>query len=178
MTYIASFFHAFSSMGTSLHSSYRLGFRSSWETTDQAETESRRVEKFADLMQSVWIIRTDYERRARLLLKNLEEVQNQWAASVFTGVYADAKEQQSNFNTYKQTTKRTWVTERQDVITLFGNVQTKLKTYSLAEYVPPPGLAPSDLDAAWQRLLRSEAQRSRGINAEIRKYVQCAVLMG
>ncbi|KAJ2914700.1 hypothetical protein MD484_g5691, partial [Candolleomyces efflorescens] len=149
MTYIASFFHAFSSM-------------------DQAETESRRVEKFADLMQSVWIIRTDYERRARLLLENLEEVQNKWAASVFTGVYTDAKEQQSKFNTYKQTTKRTWVTERQDVITLFGNVQTKLKTYSLAEYVPPQGLAPSDLDAAWQRLLKSEAQRSRGINAEIR----------
>jgi cofilin len=171
MTYIASFFHAFSSMGMSCYIaitrvSVFMG------NADQAETESRRVEKFADLMQSVWIIRTDYERRARLLLENLEEVQNQWAASVFTGVYADAKAQQSKFNTYKQTTKRTWVTERQDVITLFGNVQTKLKTYSLAEYVPPRGLAPSDLDAAWQRLLKSEAQRSRGINAEIRKYVR------
>ncbi|KAF5309603.1 hypothetical protein D9611_013983 [Ephemerocybe angulata] len=150
MTYIASFFHAFSSM-------------------DQAENESRRVEKFADLMQSVWIIRTDYERRARLLLENLEQVQNQWAASIFTGVYADAKEQSSQFNAYKQSTKRTWVTERQDVITLFGNVQTKLKTYSLAEYVPPRGLAPQDLDAAWQGLLKSEASRSRAINAEIRK---------
>ncbi|KAJ2923764.1 hypothetical protein H1R20_g13333, partial [Candolleomyces eurysporus] len=168
MTYIASFFHAFSSMGTSdrifiIRVSVFMG------NADQAETESRRVENFADLMQSVWVIRTDYERRARLLLANLEEVQNQWAASVFTGVYIDAKEEQSNFNTYKQTTKRTWVTERQDVITLFGNVQTKLKTYSLAEYVPPKGLAPSDLDDAWQRLLKSEAHRSRGINAEIRK---------
>jgi len=42
---------------------------------------------------------------------------------------------------YKQTTKRTWVIERQDVTTLFGNVQTKLRTYGLREYVPPKGLA-------------------------------------
>lgn len=59
--------------------------------------------------------------------------------------------------------------ERQDVATLFGNVQTKLRTYGLREYVPPPGLAPSDLDDAWKVLLASEARRSRAINAEIRQ---------
>ena len=150
MTYIASFFHAFSSM-------------------DQAENESRRVEKFADLMQSVWLIRTDYERRARLFLANLSQIQSEWSTSTFSGIYSDAKAQSTAFTTYKQTTKRTWVAERQDLITLFGNVQTKLKTYSLAEYVPPEGLAPADLDEAWQRLLESEAKRSRAINAEIRK---------
>lgn len=62
-----------------------------------------------------------------------------------------------------------WVTERQDVATLFGNVQTKLKTYSLRDYVPPAGLALSDLDAAWQKLLQEEAERSRKINAQIRQ---------
>ncbi|KAG8677921.1 alpha-actinin, partial [Ceratobasidium sp. 395] len=46
MTYIASFFHAFSSM-------------------DQHETVSRRIEKFAELMHSVWLSRNDYERRMR-----------------------------------------------------------------------------------------------------------------
>jgi hypothetical protein len=61
------------------------------------------------------------------------------------------------------------------VITLFGNVQTKLKTYALAEYVPPDGLAPSDLDSAWQELLQSEAKRSRAINAQIRKYARSIV---
>lgn len=34
---------------------------------DQAETVSRRVEKFAELMQSVWVSRNDYERRVRLV---------------------------------------------------------------------------------------------------------------
>jgi len=32
---------------------------------DQAETVSRRIEKFADLMQSIWVSRNDYERRVR-----------------------------------------------------------------------------------------------------------------
>ncbi|KAF9221592.1 hypothetical protein BS17DRAFT_785019 [Gyrodon lividus] len=150
MTYIASFFHAFSTM-------------------DQAETVSRRVEKFAELMQSVWTSKNDYERRARNLLHALAEVQEQWAASRFTGTYTDAKEQSAAFTTYKHMRKRTWVTERQDVATLFGNIQTKLRTYGLREYLPPVGLAPSDIDHAWNELLNSEAKRSRSINAQIRQ---------
>ena len=70
-------------------------------------------------------------------------MQTSWAASHFIGTYTDAKEHSTEFLKYKQTTKRTWVTERQDVTTLFGNVQTKLRTYGLKEYVPPSGLAPS-----------------------------------
>ncbi|KAG2112287.1 uncharacterized protein F5147DRAFT_684507 [Suillus discolor] len=150
MTYIASYFHAFSTM-------------------DQAETVSRRVEKFAELMQSVWMSRNDYERRARALLHALSEVQKTWSTSRFTGSYTDAKEQSATFTTYKHTTKRTWVIERQDVTTLLGNIQTKLRTYGLREYIPPLGLALSDLDDAWNDLLQSEAKRSRLINAQIRQ---------
>lgn len=75
------------------------------------------------------------------LLSSVLEIQALWAAIRFTGTYADAKEHASNFQNYKSTTKRTWVTEKQDVTSLFGNVQTKLRTYGLREYVPPPGLA-------------------------------------
>lgn len=150
MTYIASYFHAFSTM-------------------DQAETVSRRVEKFAELMQSVWTSKNDYERRARALLHALSEVQKKWLTSRFTGSYTDAKEQSAIFTAYKHTTKRTWVTERQDVTTLLGNIQTKLRTYGLREYIPPLGLALSDLDDAWNDLLQSEAKRSRAINAQIRQ---------
>ncbi|KAJ7643944.1 actinin-like protein [Roridomyces roridus] len=150
MTYIASFFHAFSSM-------------------DQAETVSRRVEKFAELMQSVWVSRNDYERRVRLLLASLTEMQTNWAGSEFTGTYTDAKQQSVGFNTYKHTTKRTWVVEKQDLATLFGNVQMKLRTYGLREYVPPPDLTLHEVDEAWKALLASEARRSRTINAQIRQ---------
>jgi hypothetical protein len=67
------------------------------------------------------------------LVNSLSDIQDQWAAVQFTGTYNDAKEHLSSFATYKQTQKRTWVTEKQDVATLFGNVQTKLKTYGLRE---------------------------------------------
>ncbi|KAI0699926.1 actinin-like protein [Cerioporus squamosus] len=149
MTYIAGYFHAFSSM-------------------EQTETVSRRVEKFAELMQSVWTSRNDYERRVRALLRSMSDMQDVWAAKAFVGTYADAVQHSASFQSYKQTTKRSWVTEKQDVTTLFGNVQTKLKTYGLREYIPAPGLSTADVDAAWNELLQAEAARSRAINAEIR----------
>ncbi|RDX53548.1 actinin-like protein [Lentinus brumalis] len=150
MTYIAGYFHAFSSM-------------------EQTETVSRRVEKFAELMQSVWTSQNDYERRVRELLRSMAEMREVWNAKEFAGTYADAVQHSASFQNHKQTTKRSWVTEKQDVATLFGNVQTKLKTYGLREYVPAPGLSPADVDAAWNELLQAEAARSRAINAEIRQ---------
>jgi Ca2+-binding EF-hand superfamily protein len=149
MTYVASYFHAFSSM-------------------DQAETVSRRVEKFADIMQSVWVSRNDYERRIRKLLAEIADMRSSWDVATFTGTYADAKEQSAEFAKYKQTKKREWVTEKQDLATLLGNIQTKLKTYNMREYVPPEGLSLGDMDMTWDGLLSSEARRSRAINAKIR----------
>ena len=56
------------------------------------------------------------------LLNVLSSIQSQWSAQVFTGTYIDAKDQSAEFTTYKQTTKRTWVADKQDLATLFGNV--------------------------------------------------------
>ena len=70
MTYIASYFHAFSTMGETIK-------YCAPQTTltclpiDQATTVSRRVDKFAELMQSVWLIKNDYERRVRLVTQLL-----------------------------------------------------------------------------------------------------------
>ncbi|KIM25787.1 hypothetical protein M408DRAFT_330981 [Serendipita vermifera MAFF 305830] len=149
MTYIASYFHAFSSM-------------------DQAETVSRRVEKFADLMQSVWISRNDYERRVRALLESMRAQVVSWSSATFDGTYQFAKAQSISFNEYKSSVKRDWVTERQDLVSLFGNVQTKLKTYGLKPWVPSPQSSPQALESQWEALLIAEAKRSRQINAEIR----------
>ena len=56
------------------------------------------------------------------LLTALSSIQSQWSTQVFTGTYIDAKDQSAEFTTYKQTTKRTWVADKQDLATLFGNV--------------------------------------------------------
>ncbi|KAG8745851.1 hypothetical protein FRC10_006878 [Ceratobasidium sp. 414] len=150
MTYIASFFHAFSSM-------------------DQQETVSRRIEKFAELMHSVWLSRNDYERRMRALLAEWSSQTARLGLNSFDGTYNDAKEQLIEFQNYKNASKRQWVSEKQDLATLYANVQTKLRTYGLREYVPPPGLELSDMDATWATLLAAEAARSKTINAQIRE---------
>ena len=91
-------------------------------------------------MQSVWLSKNDYERRVKELLRSMADMQDVWDAKSFVGTYADAVQHSASFQNYKQTTKRSWVTEKQDVATLFGNVQTKLRTYRMREYLPPPGL--------------------------------------
>ncbi|EJD50612.1 hypothetical protein AURDEDRAFT_143461 [Auricularia subglabra TFB-10046 SS5] len=151
MTYIASFFHAFSSM-------------------DQAETVARRVEKFAELMQSVWMSKNDYERRARVLLAAVRAVQDEWAQASLRGIsYPEARAAAAAFSAYKASSKRSWVTEKQELGTLYGNIQTRLRTYGLREWVPTPGLLPQDIDSEWARLEAAEATRSRAINAQIRE---------
>ena len=96
---------------------------------------------FEQCVTSFYIKSLSQRVTASQLLIALKETQEMWASVKFTGTYADVKEHAAKFATYKQTTKRAWVTEKQDLATLLGNVQTKLKTYKLRPYVPPPGLA-------------------------------------
>lgn len=46
MTYVAQYFHAFSELG-------------------KADTARRRVAKFAEVMESIWTMQSDYERRVQ-----------------------------------------------------------------------------------------------------------------
>lgn len=98
----------------------------------------------------------------------MSNLQAGWVAAIFAGTYADARSQLTEFNEYKIGVKRELVRERTDLAALLGNIQTKLKTYHLPEWMPHPGLRQSDLDAAWATLAEAEARRSRSINAEIR----------
>lgn len=87
---------------------------------------------------------------------------------MFLGTYADARSQLTTFNAYKAGLKRAWVRERTDLGALLSNIQTKLKTYHLRQWVPAEGLRQIDLDNSWIALAEVEALRSRRINAEIR----------
>jgi hypothetical protein len=93
-----------------------------------------------------------------------------WDQTTFDGTYADAKRQSGEFNEYKLHDKRKYISEKTDLESLLGNIQTKVKTYGLKGYVPPRGLALSDLDSAWRTLGRAEAQRSKAINMKIGGY--------
>ncbi|KAL7269350.1 alpha-actinin [Rhizina undulata] len=149
MTYIAYWFHAFSQL-------------------DRIETAGRRVEKFVEVMQGAWEMQHNFEKRMKELMKQIREVRTQWSTATFTGTYVDAKQQSSQFSTYKRTLKRAWVAEKAELVSLLGNIKTKLSTYRLKDYDPPAGLTLADLDMAWKTLLTSENKRSMQINNKIR----------
>ncbi|KAG9295436.1 hypothetical protein G9A89_013465 [Geosiphon pyriformis] len=149
MTYVAQYFHAFSAL-------------------DKVEIAGRRVAKFAEVMQSVWDMEHDYERRVKKLMQDVADRKSIWGNARFDSTYADAKRQSAEFIQYKSSEKRAWVAAKRDLDTLLGNVQTKLKTYGLHPYNPPPGLTLADLDKVWQGLLAAEVQRYKSINDKIR----------
>jgi len=149
MTYIAYWFHAFSHM-------------------EKVENAGRRVEKFVTNMQGAWEMQNNYERRMRALLASIAEKEQQWADAEFDGTYADAKAQLEQFTSYKLKDKRTKIAEKSDLAGLLGNIKTKLSTYRLSPYEPPPELRLDALDKAWQGLMQSERERSQLINNTIR----------
>ncbi|KAJ1914929.1 alpha-actinin [Tieghemiomyces parasiticus] len=151
MTYVAQYFHAFANL-------------------DRVDRAGRRVGKFAEVMQSVWEMGTDYERRVAQLMGQIRALRESWENDAPTQMtaYADARSQSNAFNEYKSTTKRTWVSEKHEVETLLGNIVTKSRTYNLAPYQPPAGLQLSDLEALWRALGDAEINRRKAINQQLR----------
>lgn len=149
MTYIAYWFHAFSQM-------------------EKVENAGRRVEKFVSNMQGAWEMENSYEQRMRELMKQIAEQKREWEEAKFDGSYTDAKRQAGDFSIYKRSQKRKWIAEKSDLVTLLGNIKTKLNTYRLRPYEPPRELSMEALDQAWTILMRSEQERSRVINGTIR----------
>lgn len=150
MTYVAQYFHAFSSM-------------------DKAEVEARRVANFVENLKSIWTSMNDYERRVTELMDEIKQTISTRLTTTLPSTYQLVKEVAADFQKYKQTTKRDWVAQKNEVAGLLGNIVTKLRTYNLRTYVPPDGLKLTDLEAFWQDLLAAEAQRSRSINACIQE---------
>ncbi|KAK9898107.1 hypothetical protein P389DRAFT_65766 [Cystobasidium minutum MCA 4210] len=150
MTYVAQYFHAFSVM-------------------DRTDVLSRRVTMFADAVEAIWTSRNDYERRARELITATHDILTQWSESSLSSTYTEAKQESHDFALYKKTLKRQWVGQKADLAGLLSNISTKLKTYNMKPYIPPPGLGLTDIDNAWQDLRSGEANRSRAINANIRE---------
>lgn len=148
-----------------------MGWICAWlaDTSDKASTGARRVEKFAEVMDSISTARNDFESRMGTLLQALVQTRRAWSAAEAAASYPDAMAQKTEFMEYKKTSKRSWVRERQELAQLYSNIQTKLRTYSLRSWEPREGLRLEDLEASWAELMTAEVARSRTINARIRE---------
>lgn len=150
MTYIAYWFHAFSQM-------------------EKVENAGRRVEKFVNNMAGAWEMQSAYERRMRELLRQIREQVEKWQQATFQGTYADAKAQANEFAAFKRGKKRDWVAEKSELATLLGNIKTKLGTYRLRPYDPPPELSLETMEKEWSTLAQTEMRRAQLINETIRE---------
>ncbi|EPY53006.1 alpha-actinin [Schizosaccharomyces cryophilus OY26] len=150
MTYIAEYFHAFS-------------------TLDKVETAARRVERFTEVLMLTRAMQEDYETRMKRLLESISRVREYWKASTFENTYSDVKAHSRDFVGFKAAEKREWVKEKIDLESLLATIQTSLKTYQLRIYEPPAGLKIVDLEREWKDFLTEEADRSKLINTRMRE---------
>lgn len=149
MTYIAYWFHAFSQM-------------------EKVENAGRRVEKFVSSMHGAWEMQNTYEQRMRALLGQIKTQRSGWESADFKGTYQDAKDQLALLTQFKRGDKRKWVSEKSELGALFGNIKTKMSTYQLRPWDPPPELRLEALDTEWAALMSAEHKRAQVVNETIR----------
>ncbi|GAA5985599.1 hypothetical protein JCM10908_007035 [Rhodotorula pacifica] len=150
MTYVAQFFHAFSSRA-------------------QAETEARVISKFVDEMSELMLAVHDYERRVTTLLEGLERhilALSQTAPKPTTSYTDLVTLRTSSLSSSK---RREWLKEKVETAQLLGNVRVKLRTYGLRGYEPPEGLRVEDVAVKWEDLLVAEAEQARLIDLYIKR---------
>lgn len=75
------------------------------------------------------------------LITATRTILSQWSQSGLSSTYAEAKQESHDFALYKKTLKRQWVGQKADLAGLLSNITTKLKTYNMRPYIPPPGLS-------------------------------------
>ena len=145
MTYVAQFFHAFSSK-------------------QREETEARVIGEFVETMSELMLGIHDYERRMNALLDTIQERLTELEAPLSeartypTLVAARAR---------LAGPRKQLSGERLAVAALLRNVQTKLKTYGLRGYDPPEGLTIDNLTVAWSVWVEAEQARKRELTARI-----------
>ncbi len=146
MTYVAQFFHAFSSK-------------------QREETEARVIGEFVETMSELMLGIHDYERRMNALLDAIQERLAELEAPLSEArTYPTLVAARAGL----AGPRKQLGGERLAIGALLRNVQTKLKTYGLRGYEPPEGLTLDNLTVAWSVWVEAEQQRKKELTARIR----------
>ncbi|GAA5967518.1 hypothetical protein JCM3765_004693 [Sporobolomyces pararoseus] len=152
MTYVAQFFHCFSSKA-------------------QQENEFKILSNFVENMSELMFSVHDYEKRfinlSNSISAHLETIS---AALPTTHPYPTLQTLLNQFNTtYSLQTRPSWLKEKHFLIGLLFRIKEKLKTYSLRTYEPPEGMKLKDLTLKWNHLNSSDRDWVNKIQKEIEK---------
>ncbi|GAA5901537.1 uncharacterized protein JCM6883_000247 [Sporobolomyces salmoneus] len=154
MTYVAQFFHAFSSKA-------------------QQESESRVISHFVENMSELMLSVHSYERRLTSVFTFLD----------FRPLRNPPRSPHSLSNTLSNPPNPTRILllellydnsedlkkEKLELEGLLGRIREKLKTYGLRDYTPPEGLRMVDLGSKWDELERGEKRQVGGLRREVER---------
>lgn len=157
MTYVSSYYHAFSSH-------------------QQSELAAKRIGKVLNVNQQNERLMEEYEQMASNLLDWIHQTLP-WLNSRTSETTLDAAQQRlEEFRQYSAATKPPKVEEKGRLEMHFHTLQTKLRLSSRPAYVPSEGKLVNDINAAWKELEGGEKLYQEFLLAELRRLQRLELL--
>jgi Ca2+-binding EF-hand superfamily protein len=157
MTYVSSYYHAFSSSARAEQAAKRIG-----KVLNINQENERMMQEYetmaSDLLE--WIQRTMPWLNDRSPEKNLTE----------------AQEKLEEFRQYGTATKPPKSDEKAKLEAHFHTLQTKLRLSSRPAYVPSEGKLVSNINAAWKALEEAEKEKEEFLRSELRRLQRLELL--
>jgi len=148
MTYLLQFFHLFSA-------------------NRKAEVAGRRIAKLLNQNMTAEELRDNYEKQAKDLLEWMAKKQPEMDDKNLPNDLDGLRNEMKKFNEYQNGEKPPRAAEKLGIEGLYSNLQVKLKNSARPEYKAPEGLSPEEIDAKWNNLMKSEAEKEKLLQEEL-----------
>ena len=150
MTYVSSYYHAFSSSA-------------------QAEQAAKRIGKVLNVNQENERMMEEYEQMASNLLEWIQQTLPWLQDRSPETNLQDTQERLEEFRQYAAITKPPKADEKVQLETHFHTLETKLRLSNRPAYVPSEGKLVSDINAAWKQLEAGEKEYEEFLLGELRR---------
>jgi actinin alpha len=150
MTYVSSYYHAFSS-------------------SQAAETAAKRIGKVLDVNQENERMIEEYETLASELLKWIAEKLTWLSDRTPESTLQGTQDRLDSFRNYRTGEKPPKAEEKGKLETTFNTLQTKLRISNRPAYMPSEGKLVSDIAGAWKNLEAGEKNYEEFLLSELRR---------
>jgi actinin alpha len=158
MTYVAQFYHLFSS-------------------NKKQEVAGRRVGKLVDLTSQIEQMKQDYEDFASKFVEWAKQKQPAFADRASDDTLEDFQSKQSDMTTYKGDEKLVKAAEKVQIEGLFNAIALKLRSNNRPPYTPPEGQGLADVESWWSKVGDEEKKRNDWISAELARHQKLQQLL-
>eukprot|EP01120_Amphizonella_sp_Union-15-10_P007473 TRINITY_DN2526_c0_g4_i1.p1 TRINITY_DN2526_c0_g4~~TRINITY_DN2526_c0_g4_i1.p1 ORF type:complete len:1557 (-),score=454.20 TRINITY_DN2526_c0_g4_i1:53-4657(-) len=158
MTYIAQFYHVFSS-------------------SRKQEVAGRRVGKLVDLASQLQKMRVDFDDRAKQLVVWINLTTARMTDRKTEGTLADIKLKIKELDKYKSDEKPPKAGEKTEIDALFASLQLMLRQNNRPPYQPLAGHSPEEIDGIWEKLANEEHERLEWLRRELARLTGVEGLM-